>query len=397
MVLEKVSIDWISTQVTSSIITKILRSLEVCPARVSVFFLKTAWITCGHVEGASSAGLTVKKITLRYFLMTLGAGLCTKIKRVRCGYGESGLIKLDVDTGVVTKFTVMDGLPSNKVMGILEDANGFLWLSTEDAGISRFDPKTGTVRNYGLADGLQDVRFSWDAFHMNKSGELFFGGPAGVTAFFPDEILDNPHPPEMELTQLFVNGEVVRSGFDDLFSLLHPDSGGLKLPFQENDIAIDYVGLHYSHSEGNTYAYMLEGLDTDWREVGNLRRAAYPELSDGFYTFHVKAANSDGKWSEPISLSITIMPPWWRSIWAYMVYGLLFLAAVWITNRLQKPAPNSESTRESARASIEAREGNRICLSPARRGPYKPPDHPAAAGTVRKDGLIGSTHSRYSA
>jgi len=273
-------------------------------------------------------------------------------------YGRNGLVKLDKASGITTTYSVKDGLSSNAVMGILEDARGYLWLSTADAGLSRFDPKTGVFRNYGLDDGLDDLRFSWDAFNKGSDGELFFGGPAGVTAFFPEGIVDNPYPPAMVITGLFVKGQRLHQpGIGDAGFDLRSDAEPLKWPYSQNVVAIEYAGLHYSQPERNQYTVMLEGRDREWRDVGNLRRAEYSSLPPGTYTFRAKAASSDGVSSEPISLRFTILPPWWRTPFAFTGYGLLLVASILVLERMQRHRLlRQERDRAMAREIERARE-----------------------------------------
>ena len=105
----------------------------------------------------------------------------------------------------------------------------------------------------------------------------------------------------------------------------------------QNDLTMVYVGLHYSSPAENQYAYMLDGYEKGWREVGTQRTAIYTNLPPGDFVFRVKAANSDGVWNEEgASLRITIHPPWWRTSWAYVFYGLLFLAGVFALERVHR-------------------------------------------------------------
>ena len=118
----------------------------------------------------------------------------------------------------------------------------------------------------------------------------------------------------------------------------------------QNDLTLEYVGLHFRHPERNEYAYMLEGYDEGWREVGAERRAIYTNLPSGEYTFRVKASNSDGVWNEKgRTLVITILPPWWQTRGMFLVYGLLFLVGVYGVDRIQRKrviANEREKTRE---------------------------------------------------
>ncbi len=91
---------------------------------------------------------------------------------------------------------VNHGLPSGVIQCILDDRSGRLWLSTRK-GISRFDPHNGTFRNYDVYDGLQGNDFAINScYEDSQSGEMFFGGSNGITAFFPERIRDNPYVPQ---------------------------------------------------------------------------------------------------------------------------------------------------------------------------------------------------------
>jgi PKD repeat protein len=91
----------------------------------------------------------------------------------------------------------------------------------------------------------------------------------------------------------------------------------IELDYNQNDITIDYVGLHYKESNKNRYAYKLEPYENNWNFVGDIRNARYTNLSAGKYTFYVRAANSDGVWNkEGRTLSIIINPPPWATWWA---------------------------------------------------------------------------------
>ncbi|NJN43086.1 MAG: hypothetical protein HC811_13535 [Flammeovirgaceae bacterium] len=99
----------------------------------------------------------------------------------------------------------------------------------------------------------------------------------------------------------------------------------LKLNYNENEISIDYVALHFANPEKNIYSYKLEGFDDEWIEAGNRRSATYTNLSPGDYVFQVKAANADGVWNEKgASLQFTVLPPWYRTWWAYVLFVGLF-------------------------------------------------------------------------
>ena len=112
---------------------------------------------------------------------------------------SDGLYRYNRQDETFTRYTENQGLPSSTIQGILEDKAGRLWLSTKK-GMSRFDPQTGTFRNYDVSDGLQANEFSRACYAQGPDGEMFFGGSNGFNAFFPEAIQDNAYMPPVVIT-----------------------------------------------------------------------------------------------------------------------------------------------------------------------------------------------------
>lgn len=251
---------------------------------------------------------------------------------------EGGLDRFDKQTETFTHFTMQNSdLPDNGAQGLLCDQQGRVWVST-DQGISRFEPETQTFTNYNTDDGLQGLAYNSWAYHKSPyTGEMFFGGPDGLNAFFPEEIRDNPNPPQVVLTSLRLFNEPVLVGEQSPLTHRLSKTEALTLRHNQNDVTFEYTGLHYRHPEQNQYQYKLEGYDDIWREVGVLREATYTNLPPGEFIFSVKAANSDGIWNEEgTSVHVTVLPPWWRTTWAYVLYGLLLFGGVFAVDRFQR-------------------------------------------------------------
>jgi signal transduction histidine kinase/ligand-binding sensor domain-containing protein len=231
---------------------------------------------------------------------------------------SGGLNRFDTSTETARHFTVRDGLANNTLYGVLEDDEGRLWMST-NAGLSRFDPDTETFRNYGLEIGLQSLEFNQSSAFKAPSGELFFGGVNGLNAFFPNEVSENLNAPAVALVDLKVFNESIKNS--DLVSLEAPlaETEQIVLDYTQQDLAFDYVALHFADPGKNEFAYMLEGYDEDWINVGDIRTATFTNLAPGDYTFRVKAANSDGIWNEEgASIRVVITPPFWATWWFRM-------------------------------------------------------------------------------
>jgi signal transduction histidine kinase/ligand-binding sensor domain-containing protein/DNA-binding response OmpR family regulator len=250
------------------------------------------------------------------------------------GTAGGGLNRFDIDPGTFTHFTERDGLPNNVVYGVLPDANGGLWLST-NKGLSRFDPTTRQFRNYDADDGLQSNEFNSGAAFRSRSGELFFGGLYGFSFFRPEAIHNNPHVPEVVITG-FRRGnryETVRDSGTVLHTTIS-ETDTVRLSYSDAVLTFEFAALEYSAPAKNRYAYRMVGFNDEWYESGSVRAATYTNLPPGHYWFQVRASNNDGVWNDRVaSLVIIIRPPWWRAWWAYALYGILVLGALYYARR----------------------------------------------------------------
>ncbi|GAA0545873.1 two-component regulator propeller domain-containing protein [Chitinophaga japonensis] len=238
--------------------------------------------------------------------------------RLWVGTDGGGLLLFNTETGAATRFTDTDGLPSNTILRILEDDKGRLWLSTYN-GLSRFDPAGPSFRNFSQSDGLQSNQFAYNAALKLRSGELMFGGIKGFNIFYPDSLYEREEVPPVLLTGLKINNAPIR-----------PDTQYVRIPYNEAVLSLDFVALEYSSPDKISYAYYLEGWDKDWNYVGELRNANYTRLQEGSYTFKIKAANAGGTWGPEVrALRITVLPPWYRAWWAWLLYTACAAAGIY--------------------------------------------------------------------
>ncbi|RXK47540.1 hybrid sensor histidine kinase/response regulator transcription factor [Aquirufa rosea] len=226
-------------------------------------------------------------------------------------------------------FTVADGLASNTLRSMMEDKQGNLWIST-NGGISKMNPKTFKFVNFDELDGLQGKEFLANAYSQNDKDWLFFGGANGLNFIKADSLRMKMDIPPIYLTGLKIFNKPVKVGEPN--SPLEKDilqTKHLVLQPDQTVFSLDFVALEYQRPKNNRYAYILEGFDKDWNEVGTQRTATYTNLNPGDYIFKVKATNSDGVWGEkPFELKITVLPPWYRTWWAYGLYAMLFFGTV---------------------------------------------------------------------
>jgi signal transduction histidine kinase/ligand-binding sensor domain-containing protein/DNA-binding response OmpR family regulator len=260
---------------------------------------------------------------------------------------SSGVLWIGTDSGGLNKlvpaedpesppkfihYTMKDGLPNNVIFNILEDNQGNLWLST-NKGLSRFSPKTGEFKNYNKSDGLQSDEFNAKAAFKTRSGELIFGGINGFNVFDPDHLWYNHHIPAIVITDFQVFNESVPIGkWKNRRAILEKtisETREIKLSHIYNVFTFRFAALHYVHPEKNQYAYMMEGLETDWNYVGSRRFATYTTLPPGDYFFKVKASNSDGVWNEKGDvIKVKIIPPFWRTAWFLLLCVLVVILSI---------------------------------------------------------------------
>jgi len=244
-----------------------------------------------------------------------------------------GLTRYDRDSNTFVNYTRKDGLPNDNVLGILDDERGNLWISTSN-GLSRFDTGKRSFKNYTVADGLPGNEFIANTHYKDASGEMFFGGLNGLVRFLPGAIETNDFAAPVVFTGLKLFNIPVHIGGPD--ELLQKDinlTREITFTHAQNIFTIDFALLNYIKPEKNAYAYRLEGFEKDWNYV-KTSSATYTNLPPGTYTFVVKGANNDGIWStSPGRLTIHVLPPVWKTWWAYCLYVIAVLAAVLFVTR----------------------------------------------------------------
>jgi PAS domain S-box-containing protein len=250
----------------------------------------------------------------------------------------TGLLRFDLEAGKFTHhYTEKDGLPNNSVLGVVKDAQGNVWAGTAN-GLSRFDPRTETFRNYDMFDGLQGNGFSAHCHAKAPDGRLFFGGDNGFSAFYPDKLVDNPNPPPVVLTEFeLFNKPAKIGGKDSPLRQAINIASSINLRYRQSVFRFQFAALNYTFPQKSRYAYKLENFDRDWQYTDATRRfATYTQLDPGDYTFRVKGSNNDGVWNERgVALHIRILPPWWRTWWFLAICVAAALALLWGLYRLR--------------------------------------------------------------
>ncbi len=253
---------------------------------------------------------------------------------------ESGLCLYDGNQSF-KRFTTKEGLPSNLILAMQEDDLGHLWLSTTK-GLVKMDIQTYRIETYTLEHGLLDLQFNYNSAFKDSNGLLYFGASKGLIRFNPSSVTDlykTDFDTPIYITNIQANQQELNphSAKDKLSqSILYTKY--VKLPHDESTISLDFVALNFASANATSYLYRLVGLDTTWTFSQKETKANFTKIPPGKYTFEVRAADANRiPISKIKSLEIEILPPFWASAPAYILYGLLTIGFVsWIIRRYDR-------------------------------------------------------------
>lgn len=233
------------------------------------------------------------------------------------------------DTETFTRYGLKDGLPNDVVYQIVEDDDRFLWLTTNN-GLVRFDPKTMEMKVFSTANGLPTNQFNYRSGFKDEAGNIYLGSINGFVAFDPRTFAENRQVPAVAITDfLLFNKEVPVGETDSPLKSSITFSDKVVLTADQNSFSFRIAALSYQAPRMNKLMYKLEGFDEGWLTIGESPLVTYSNLGYGDYVFKVKASNSDGVWNEQeTSLHLSILPPFYLSVWAYCFYVLFFMGCL---------------------------------------------------------------------
>ena len=213
-------------------------------------------------------------------------------------------------------YTTEDGLSSDLVLSMIEDADNYLWIVSENS-LSKMDAINETFENYDRSFLQNEFSFSEATPIMNNQKNLIFGTDMGMIEVNPKEMKKSSYVPPVVFTDLRINGKQSTVSIDDL--------NEISLEPSQRNITIHFSAIDYIKPEEIKYTYRLSGLEKEWNESSNNRMASYINLPAGEYKFEVKSTNSDGVWVENMrTLSIKVLPTFWETAWAWIIYLAAF-------------------------------------------------------------------------
>ena len=227
------------------------------------------------------------------------------------------------------KYTKKDGFPRYPIQ-ILLDKNEKIWFNTDRHGIFSYDPENEIIRSFQGTNVISGTVFG-GLHYKDRFGNLYFNALDGITVFNPDDINPSSDPPQVIITDLFVNHKSLTELQDaEIIDNLRK-SNILKVPFRDHTISIEFSAMQFSDPQNIKYKYILQGIDHDTVFIsGSIPPvASYTNLSAGKHVFSVYASKIQGIWTEnPSSLTIHIGPPWWLSPFAITAYALFLITAL---------------------------------------------------------------------
>ena len=216
---------------------------------------------------------------------------------------------------------------------ITEDEKGLLWICSE-SGLLVFDPEKHEFQNFNKHDGLVTNELT-SIFHSKNTGKVYLGTTQGLHIYHPDSLRKSDYVPPVRITSFkYYNrkdgiGKVIKDNY--IFW-----KKTIQLSYHDNILTFQFAVLSYRKTPKNQYAYRLEGLNDNWINLGTTREVTFTNLAPGNYILRVKGSNGDGVWNaDGTSLAIRILPPWWRTCWAYLLYAIIILWSLFIFYRFQ--------------------------------------------------------------
>jgi signal transduction histidine kinase/ligand-binding sensor domain-containing protein/DNA-binding response OmpR family regulator len=284
---------------------------------------------------------------------------------------KDGLSILNTKTNKFLNIKEGVNLPANNVSNIIEDYAGRMWVSTTNGLASIMLSEANgkykvDINNYNELDGLQGRAFNLYAAMRLRSGELVFGGLHGFNLFDPQTLDIFKPKPNLLFTDLKLFNNSVTAGDigngKGILTKAFSETKDITLQHDQNVFDIEFAACDYFNPDKTKLEYKLDGFDQGWITVaGNDRKATYTNLDAGSYIFRVRTQNTNELNKGEISLNITVLPPFFKSIYAYISYILLLFGGLYYLRergirKLKLEFENTQATKEVERKTAQERE-----------------------------------------
>lgn len=225
---------------------------------------------------------------------------------------------------------------SNTIHAIEEDDLGHLWISSNN-GIVNYNPQSGVRKLFEESDGLVSNEFNSNSSLKSRAGAMYFGGPDGVSWFYPNRLKENTYSPQVWISELKVNNKEVTPGDPtEILAQSIAHTQRLELDYDQANFSLGFSFPSFINPKKNEFVYRLRGLEEEWN-TSSIAEASYTIQKSGNYVFEIRGVNNDGYEGEMITeLEIRVHPAPWRSAWAFVLYGLIIAVALFVLYRMIK-------------------------------------------------------------
>lgn len=349
----------------------------------SILVDKSGKVWCGTKEGISLYD-GVKFLNMDMATLMISDKDVNAIIQDRKGniwFGTGGGLARYSGNGEITTYDEEEGLVHKNAKALTEGADGNIWIGTNNGGLYMFDVqaqgkikikfvandsllgsnsikslvfqddknlivgtdrgfskitfgenwKINSVKNYNATDGFTGVECNDNAIYKDKKNNIWIGTVKGLTCYNPsaDRIHQNSPQTHITAVKLFYNDVDWKTKTDSVAPWFNLPFN-LNLPYSENHLLFQFSAISLDNPQKIKYRYQLEGLEKDWSPVTTQTERDYPGLAPGTYTFKVMAVGANGVWnSEPTTFTFTISPPWYRTVWFYIICAVLFVVIVY--------------------------------------------------------------------
>ena len=253
----------------------------------------------------------------------------------------NGLHKIAKDTKKISSYTTNNGLSSNVISGLGEDEEGNIWCSTFN-GINYVNPVTNKVVTYYTGDGLVDRSYNRSVYHQDAAGKIYFGGKQGITSFYPQQVQLSKYTHPVYITNLYIRNQTIKpgdlSGKEPIYTESLATASEFHFASHDDSFTLELSTMDFTSPENIHYEYRLKGFNKAWNTtLPGVNLITYNNLSPGDHELEIRACKF-GAYSESKTITLHVMPPWYRSTLAYLVYmtfviGIIILIANYLRER----------------------------------------------------------------
>lgn len=269
-------------------------------------------------------------------------------KKDRIWLGTRSGFSQYLGNGKFKSWTQQKQFSNDVVYSIQNDQNGDLWLGTND-GLIKYNPDNDSFKQFNIEDGIQSKEFDIHARFIDPNGTIYLGGIGGVTYFHPNDLKAIDKPQHLYFSDLLVKGKTIKikKEVNAILNQSLKETTQLKFKHNEFPFFLQFSSIDYRINKNVEYGYKLLPTDTEWIFLKE-PEIQFLNLPAGNYTLLVNGFSRGKEWEQaPLQMNLDILPPWWATWWAYIVYIGIAVAFAdrFYRFQLSKKMAVAESTR----------------------------------------------------